>query len=194
MDTLVFDIETQNFFTNPEVGWHNYGALKISLVGVYSYTQDKYFTFEEDEMEGVAKLFRTAARLVGFSMNRYDVPVLNLYFQKVKDQIGLDLWKKDRVDLLDEIEMATGERVSLEKLAQANLGIGKIGHGAEAITLYNEGRMEELKAYCLQDVKLTKELYDIYKTKGELLVPNKTTGELVPVRLRTVEPAQATLL
>jgi len=194
MDTIVFDIETQNFFTDPEVGWNNYEALKISVVGAYSYVQDKYFTFEEDEMEGAAELFRTAVRLVGFSMNRYDVPVLNLYFQKLKDRMGLDLWKKDRVDLLEEIEVATGERISLDKLAQANLGVGKSGHGAEAIALYNEGRMEELKAYCVQDVKLTKELYDIYKKKGELIVPDRITGELVSVRLRAVEPAQATLL
>jgi DEAD/DEAH box helicase domain-containing protein len=194
MDTVVFDIETQNFFTDPEVGWNNYEALRISVVGAYSYAQNKYFTFEEGEMEKAAELFRAATRLVGFSMNRYDVPVLNLYFQKVKDQTGLDLWKKDRVDLLEEVEMATGDRVSLDKLAQANLGVGKTGHGAEAIALYKEGRMDELKAYCLQDVKLTKELYDIYKTKGELVVPKKITGELVSVRLRAVEPAQATLL
>jgi hypothetical protein len=32
LDTLVFDIETQNFFTDPDVGWDNYDALKISVV------------------------------------------------------------------------------------------------------------------------------------------------------------------
>ncbi|MDO8536868.1 MAG: hypothetical protein Q7R94_01325, partial [bacterium] len=83
MDTLVFDIETQNFFTDPDVGWDNFGALKISAVGVYSYAQNKYFCFEESEIDKVAELFRGASRLVGFSMNRYDIPVLNLYFQRL---------------------------------------------------------------------------------------------------------------
>ena len=77
MDTLVFDIETQNFFTDPGVGWDNFAALKISVVGVYSYAQDRYLVFEESEMEKLAELFRGAKRIVGFSMNRYDVPVLN---------------------------------------------------------------------------------------------------------------------
>ncbi len=83
MDTLVFDIETQNFFTDPGVGWDNFAALKISVVGVYSYARDEYLVFEEHEMGELAELFDQANRIIGFSMNSYDVPVLNHYFQKV---------------------------------------------------------------------------------------------------------------
>ena len=113
MDTLVFDIETQNFFTDPDVGWDNFAALKISVVGVYSYLYDKYFVFEENEMGKLAEFFREASRIVGFSMNRYDVPVLNNYFQKLGGAAP-NLWEKERVDLLEEIEMAARQRVSLE--------------------------------------------------------------------------------
>lgn len=182
-DTLVFDIETQNFFTDPEVGWNNFDALKISVVGVYSYGQDKYFAFEEGEMEELAVLFRGASRLVGFSMNRYDVPVLHRYFQGLGDTAGLDLWQKERVDLLAEIEAATGERIGLDRLAWANLGMGKTGHGAEAIELYRNGEMEKLKAYCLKDVELTRALYDLSKKNRFLLVPNRKSGEVEKVEL-----------
>ena len=181
MDTLVFDIETQNFFTSPGVGWDNYAALKISVVGVYSYLDDKYYCYEETEMDKLAELFKKSARIVGFSSNRYDTPVLNLYFQKL-NQEGLDLWQKERVDLLHEIEMATGERISLSRLAQANLGVGKTGHGSEAIGLYEEGKIDELKKYCLKDVELTKQLYDLYLKEKELLVPSKKTGEVNKIR------------
>ncbi len=180
MDTLVFDIETQNFFTDPDVGWDNFGALKISVVGVYSYLYDKYFAFEENEMEKLAELFHTAQRIVGFSMNRYDVPVLNNYFQKL-GATAPNLWEKERVDLLEEIEMAAKQRVSLSRLAEANLGVKKSRHGSEAIALYREGKMQELKDYCLNDVKLTKELYDLYQKQNYLLMPDKRTGEIVQV-------------
>ena len=83
LDTLVFDIETQNFFTDPDVGWDNYAALKISVVAVYSYLQGRYFCYEENEMDKLVELFEDARRIVGFSMNRYDIPVLNNYFQRV---------------------------------------------------------------------------------------------------------------
>ncbi len=181
-DTIVFDIETSNFFTDPGVGWDNFGALKISVVCAYSYAQDRYFSFKEDEMPAVAGLFAGAGTLVGFSMNRYDVTVLNSYFQKLRLPVG-NIWEKNRVDLLEEIELATGQRVGLGKLAEVNLGIGKTGRSSEAITLYKEGKMDELKEYCLNDVKLTKGLFDLYKEQNYLLVPDKKTGEVVKVSL-----------
>ncbi len=186
MDTLVFDIETQNFFTDPDVRWDNFAALKISAVGVYSYMQDKYFCFEENEISKLVELFDGARKIVGFSINRYDVPVLNLYFQRLPAQAGLNIqapniWEKERVDLLEEIEMASGQRISLSKLAEANLGVKKDHHGSEAINLYKEGKMEELKAYCLNDVRLTKDLYDLYRKQRYLLMPDKKTGEITKV-------------
>ena len=180
MDTLVFDIETQNFFTDPDVGWDNFAALKISVVGVYSYLYDKYFVFEEHEMEKLAELFHEAKRVVGFSMNRYDVPVLNNYFQRL-GAAAPKLWEKERVDLLEEIEMSAKQRISLSRLAEANLGVKKDRHGSEAIGLYRDGKIDELKEYCLKDVKLTRDLYDLYQKQNYLLMPDKKTGEMVKV-------------
>jgi|SRR6185437_12055388 len=180
MDTLVFDIETQNFFTDPGVGWDNFAALKISVVAVYSYLQDKYFVFEEHEMDKLAELFDTANRIVGFSMNRYDVPVLNHYFQRLGGGVP-SLWEKERVDLLEDIELVARGRVSLSRLSELNLGVKKDHHGSEAIGLYRDGKMDELKAYCINDVKLTKELYDLARKQNFLLIPDKKTGDIVKV-------------
>jgi DEAD/DEAH box helicase domain-containing protein len=180
MDTLIFDIETQNFFTDPGVGRDNFDALKISMVCVYSYAQDNFFSFEENQMGELAGLIGTAKRIVGFSSNRYDIPVLNHYFQKLGAQ-NPNIWGKERIDLLEIIESATGARISLSRLAEANLGASKDHHGSEAITLYREGKMDELKEYCLNDVRITKELFDLYEKQRWLMVPNKETGGLVKV-------------
>ena len=194
-DTLVFDIETQNFFTDPGVGWNNFGALKISVVCAYSYAQDKYFSFEEDQMEELAELFLRADKIVGFASNRYDVPVLNLYFRKLKDREALNLWDKARVDLLEEIETRTGDRVSLGRLAEANLGIKKEGHGSDAADLYARGDMETLRAYCLKDVEITKKLYDLYVRDGALLLPQRDGSEPVRPEFGPAKtPTQATFL
>ena len=129
-------------------------------------------------MEELAELFLPARTLVGFASNRYDVPVLNLYFRKLKDREALNLWAKERVDILEEIERQTGERISLNQLAEANLGVKKEGHGSEAIALYERGELEALKKYCLQDVELTKRIYDIYLRDRSLLIPDRVTGEM----------------
>lgn len=181
MDTLVFDIETKNFFTDPDVGWNNFGALEISAVGVYSYLRDKYYCFDEFELERAAELFMSSSVLVGFSSNRYDVPVLHLHFEKLGGTFAVNLWNKERVDLLEEIEVITGQRVSLDKLSRANNGTGKDRKGVEAIAMYKNGEIEALKEYCLQDVRLTKELYDIYRRDRRLLVPNREKSELITV-------------
>jgi len=180
MDTIVFDIETQNFFTDPGVGWDNFPALRISVVCAYSYEQDRYFVFEEHEVAKMAELFAGAKRLVGFSMNRYDVPVLNCYFQKLGARAPR-LWEMERVDLLEEIELVAKQRVSLSRLAEMNLGIKKDRHGSEAIALYRDGKMDELKAYCTKDVEITKALYELYKKDNAFMMPDKKTGQTVRV-------------
>lgn len=191
LDTIVFDIETQNFFTDPDVGWDNYAALKISVVSAYSYLQGRYFCYEEHEMDKLAELFADARRIVGFSINRYDVPVLNQYFQKIKG--APRLWEMERVDLLEEIEMSSGQRVSLNRLSEINLGATKTHHGSEAITLYRDGKMDELKEYCTQDVKLTKDLYDLYRKQNYLMMPDKKTGEIVKVEFANLSITPALL-
>ncbi len=192
MDTLVFDIETVNFFTDPGVGWNNFGALKISVVGVYSYLKDEYFCFAEDEMDKLAELFKDASKIVGFASNRYDIPVLNLYFQKLRNRSELNLWTRERIDLLDEIERATGDRISLSRLAEANLGVKKDQHGSEAAGMYERGEIEKLKEYCLKDVRLTKELYDIYERDRAFWIPRRDNGELEKTTLSS--PATQPLL
>jgi DEAD/DEAH box helicase domain-containing protein len=178
MDTLVFDIETQNFFTDPGVGRDNFTALRISVVCVYSYLRDKYFAFEESQMAELAALFATANRIVGFSINQYDVPVLNNYFQKLVGGRRPNLWAMERIDLLEEISLIVQGRISLSRLAEANLGVKKERHGSEAIALYRDGKIDELKEYCMNDVKLTKELYDLSRRQNFLMIPNKQTGEM----------------
>ncbi len=182
MDTIVFDIETSNFFTDPEVGWNNFQALNISAIGIYSYASDKYACYAGAELPEALRVLGEAETLVGFGISRYDLPVLTHAYAQALGAPA-DFFAKNRVDLLDEIELVTGRRVSLNRLAQANLGQGKLAHdGSEAIALFREGKIEELKAYCLKDVELTKLLYDKYRSEKFFLIPNQITGETDKVR------------
>lgn len=178
MDKIVIDIETKNFFNDPGVGPNNFAAIEPSAIGIYSYAKNKYFCFEEHEAEEALRFFEDANLIVGFSINRYDIPVLHHYFERnCKGKI--DIWQKPRLDLLEEIEMSIGARPSLNYLALANLGIGKTRKSHEAITLYKSGQIEELKEYCLQDVKITKELYELSLKQRYLLVPQRYSDEML---------------
>ena len=89
----------------------------------------------------------------------------------IKKYLTFDLFNMASFDILDKIETITGQRVGLNVLAKTNLGIGKTGYSLEAPRLYHNGQIEELKNYCLNDVKITKDLYELAKKQGYLTVP-----------------------
>lgn len=174
MDKLVIDIETKNTFDDVG-GQQNTKDLLISLIGVYSYDFDKFFAFEENQIHELAPLLQKTELIIGFSINQFDIPVLEKYFPFIFKKIA-------RLDLFQEIELLLGRRISLDVLAKTNLGIGKTHHSLEAIRLYKENKIEELKNYCLNDVKLTRDLYELAKKQGYLLVPERFTKKLVKVK------------
>ncbi|PIT92544.1 MAG: hypothetical protein COU08_01860 [Candidatus Harrisonbacteria bacterium CG10_big_fil_rev_8_21_14_0_10_42_17] len=174
MDKIVLDIETKNTFADVG-GERNLKNLQVSFVGVYSYQQDSFLSFFEDEIANLRPYLQNAGLVVGFASNRFDLPVLQSHFD-------FNLMKLPRLDLLEEIELSFGKRVSLNRLAHANLGETKLhDSGLASIRLYEEGKFEELKEYCLQDVKLTRDLYNLAQRQGFLLVPERTSGENVKV-------------
>lgn len=174
-DVLVIDIETKNTFADVG-GQENVKDLDCSLACLYSYNHDKYLCFREDKLKELGPVLRDARLIIGFSINRFDLPVLNKYY-------NFDLLKMPRIDLLDEIEESYGKRISLDLLAKANLGVGKTGHGLDAIEYYKKGDWDTLEKYCLQDVKLTKELYDLAKKQKYLMIPQKFSERLERVEL-----------
>jgi DEAD/DEAH box helicase domain-containing protein len=156
---IVLDLETKNSFE--DVGGRNLDLLKISVVGVYDYSVNEYITFEEDELERLEEMLKRADLLIGFNINRFDIPVLQPYVSFPLSQVPV-------LDIMEDVVGALGYRLSLENLSRATLQKGKSGHGLEAVRLFREGKMEELKSYCLDDVRLTRELYEYGQKKGYL--------------------------
>ncbi len=148
---LVLDLETQKMFS--DVGRNNLHKLKVSVVVVYDYKTAKYETYEESELSRLEERIRSADLTIGFNIRRFDMPVLAPYFFTSIENLPL-------LDLMEEIEKVRGHRIGLHSVAQATLGSTKTGHGIDAVTLFAQGRMDELKAYCLNDVKITKEVYE----------------------------------
>lgn len=181
MDKLVFDIETKNSFADVG-GRDNLKALEVSVVCAYSYDEDKYFTFEERELAALGELMKKAM-LVGFSSRRFDVPVLEKY-------LNFNIVGLPHYDILDEIEQSFGRRIGLDALARANLGEahGKSATGLDAIEFYRRGEIQKLKDYCLQDVKATREIFDLIRKQGFLWVPRRDQPQMAKVELVFAEP------
>jgi DEAD/DEAH box helicase domain-containing protein len=176
---VVFDIETK--FTFDEVGGFGQPEkLGVSYVGVYSYSQDKLFGFTEEELPKLERILQAEQpMLVGFNSIHFDVPVLQPYFSQ------LDLTTLPHVDILRDIDKALGHRVKLDNVAQATLYEGKSGSGLDAIRWYREGDMESLAKYCLDDVRVTRDVYEYGLRHGRIYYPSG--GEKLPIPMRWVE-------
>jgi DEAD/DEAH box helicase domain-containing protein len=156
---LVLDLETQNSFK--DVGRNNLGKLRISVVGIYDYLTQAYEIYDEKDLLRLDKRVREADLLVGFNIRRFDLPVLAPYLFVPIENLPV-------LDLLEEIERVRGHRASLDSIVQPTLKLHKSGTGIDAIALFREGKMEALKRYCLDDVRLTKEVYEYGKTNGKI--------------------------
>jgi hypothetical protein len=135
MDKIVFDIETKNILSDPNVQ-NDLLKLDISVVGAYSYDRDEYFCFEEQELPVLEEMMKKAGLIIGFYSKKFDVPVLNKYF-------NFNLEAIPHFDILDEIEKSFGRRISLDLLGEANLGIKKDGTRARCHRLVRARRDAE---------------------------------------------------
>jgi DEAD/DEAH box helicase domain-containing protein len=158
---IVFDLETQKSFQDVGGYGHN-DQLKISVIGLYSYKDDKYYCFEENEVYKAGEMFQEADQIIGYNIKSFDFEVLKPY-------LNYDVHTLPYLDIMVEVANLIGYRLKLDNLAQTTLGIGKTADGLEALRMFKQGRMEELKKYCVNDVKVTKEIYDYVLSHGKLL-------------------------
>lgn len=185
MRKIVFDIETSNIFQ--DVGSNDPADLSISVVGVYEYEGDKYSTFLVEELGKLWAIIENADMLITFNGDHFDIPLLNKYYSG-------DLFKIKSLDLLKEMQKSAGRRMKLDQIAEGTLGINKSGHGLDAVRWWKEGKIEELKKYCLDDVRITKDLYEYALREGKLIF--KEGPNLNEIKLDTKDwesPAQSAM-
>lgn len=72
------------------------------------------------------------------------------------------------LDLMVEVQKVLGRRIRLQALAEATLGRGKKGDGLSAGDWWREGQRGKVAEYCIEDVRLTRELYDYALANGVL--------------------------
>ena len=157
---LVLDLETKRSFD--EVGGaENRAQLGVSVVGVYDYVEDKFLTFRETQFDELTVLLENADEVVGFNLIGFDWPVLAA-------ELGDWVTELPTLDLMIEAQKTLGRRISLDALAQATLGSSKLGSGLDALEYYRAGDWERLERYCLEDVKLTRDLYEYARKYGQL--------------------------
>lgn len=172
MRYVVFDLETQNFFQ--EVGANDPAALDLSVASVYDSETDRYTTVAIDDLATIWPIIEQADALVGYNSNHFDIPLLNKYYPG-------DLTQIKSIDLLEYIKDSLGRRLRLDSVAQATVGAKKSADGMQAVRWWREGKVDEVKKYCEQDVRVTKKVFDYALKNGHILFKDGHRKREVPL-------------
>ena len=159
MRKIAFDIETKNFFG--DTGSNDPASLDIAVVCIHDSETDSYASFFEQDLKNLWPILERTDILIGFNSDHFDIPLLNKYYPG-------DLTKIKSVDLLKEIRKSLGRRIKLDSVADATLGRKKIADGMMANLWWSRGEKEKVVSYCLEDVKITKEIYDYAMKMGSI--------------------------
>ncbi|KKQ39725.1 MAG: DEAD/DEAH box helicase domain protein [Candidatus Magasanikbacteria bacterium GW2011_GWA2_37_8] len=167
---VVFDIETQNSFADVS---NDFKKLKVSVVSLYRSDTNTYHSFTESELSQFWPILEKADRIIGYNSEHFDLPVLNNYY------LG-DLQTLPHLDIMKIVKEQLGFRLKLADLAAATLDdVNKSADGLQAIKWWKEGKIDEIKKYCEQDVKVTKDIYDFGRENKQLFYKT-LTGEVTP--------------
>jgi len=175
MRKITFDLETKNFFH--EVNSNDPAALDISVICIHDSLDDEYKSFFEKDFNKLWPILESADLLISWNGDHFDIPILNKYYPG-------DLTQLKSLDLMKEVQKVLGRRLKLDSVGEATLGINKSAHGSQAVEWWRAGKLDELVKYCIDYVRLTKDLYDYalinkhvkYKELGSLKkIPLNTT-------------------
>jgi DEAD/DEAH box helicase domain-containing protein len=176
---LVFDLETQR--SAEEVGgWHNAHLMRLALAVTWDSREQRFETFREADVEALLARLATADLVVGFNVLGFDYRVLRGYTDR-------DLSALPTFDLLDAIHARIGFRLGLGHLGEETLGVAKSADGLQSLRWWREGRIDQIEAYCRDDVRLLRDLFEHACQNGQLIFRTKG-GERVRLPLRLSLP------
>jgi DEAD/DEAH box helicase domain-containing protein len=155
MKRITFDIETEGDFGSNG----DFSNLEVTVVGIHDSETGKLEGFFKEDLSKLWPVLESADIIVGYNSDHFDIPILNKYYPG-------DLTKIKSIDLLKEIKGVLGRRLKLDNVAEATLGKKKSGHGLDAVAWWKQGLKDKVMAYCLDDVKITAEIYEHAKKHG----------------------------
>jgi RNase_H superfamily len=176
MRVCVFDIEIEKPVEEVEGGWAaaRMGQCGCSAVVIYDSETLRYHIYDNRMLHAAVDHLNSADMIVSFNGKNFDVPCLEAI-------TGFAI-NEAHYDILDQIWKTLGSKRfkgwGLGKIAFRTLGLTKTDTGEHAPELCKQGRWGELFDYCLNDVHLTRMLYNQIVQEGFIIDPDGSEFQL----------------
>jgi DEAD/DEAH box helicase domain-containing protein len=174
MRVVTFDIETADWMSDT---YATTADLPIAVVCAHDSETGEVSCYTVPELPQFWKLLEQTDIIVGFNSDDFDIPILNRYYPG-------DLTRIKSLDLLVEVQRSLGRRIKLDMLAEATLGKKKSGDGLQSLRWWKNGEVEKVKAYCADDVRITRAIFDYALKNGKLKYKDLGTMREFPLDTR----------
>lgn len=182
---LIYDIETlcpvltKDTVPIPGIkyasSFQDYEGLGIACLCCYLADREQYRVFDKHNIHEFMYLLVEYDQVVGFNNRKFDNNLL-LHFQladaKTLTSRSYDILREVYIGLALNPEGPFFDKKykhnNLNSLAEQNLGEGKVLDGQLAPVLWQQGQYAKVIDYCLDDVRLTKKLFDLIAKTGKL--------------------------
>ena len=155
---ITIDIETLGNMTN---GKFDVLAQELTVACIHDSSTGEFSSFYQNELSKLWPILESADAIIGYNTEHFDLPVLNKYYAG-------DLTKIRSIDLLKEVQNVIGRRLRLDNIAEATLGRHKTGSGLQGVQWWKNGEYEKVRDYCIEDVLITRDVYDYALTNKSL--------------------------
>ncbi len=176
-DWIVVDVEIQKTIEETPGGWDATDKLGVAVACVWEFQGERMRVYGPDDVGALRERLLKADRISGFNIWKFDFPVI--FALPGRERVTALLPKTD--DILRRIWQARGLDAdawsgahagwNLDLVATGTLGIGKIGHGADAPKWYQAGLVQKVVNYCADDVAIERDLAVFIDRYGYVINP-----------------------
>ncbi len=139
-------------------GWY---PDKMGVSVAVALAADRLHIFTEGDIEQLVPMLESAGCVVGWNIKEFD-------FRVLAGCRGVDLERVRCLDLMEEMERATGTRMMLSAVSAATLGIEPGTAGVEMVKLWKAGKVEKVVEGCCNGVLAIKALHEYGLRHGEV--------------------------
>lgn len=184
IDHVVVDVEIQKTIEETPGGWDATDQLGVSVGVVYEFKSDRFRIYGPDDVSALRERLLRADRISGYNIWKFDFPVI--WGLPGRERVWALADKTD--DLLIRIWNSLGLRPDefsalhkgwgLNAVAGATIGCGKSGYGGDAPKWFQAGNWARLTDYCIDDVRLERDLCLFMDKFGYVMNTNR---QVVPL-------------
>ena len=158
---LILNLQTKKSFDDVG-GKKAIEKMGVSVAGLYDYSTDKLTLHEEENINSLIEELLSSSLIVGINLKRFSYRVLSAFSEN-------DFNKFASLDILEYLKKKLSFKPTYEGLFNGTLGIKKILRNETYIPrLFKQGKIDEIRAYCEDNIYDLKKLYDFGRKKSHI--------------------------